>query len=111
MSKDLHNMDDIFHSAYQKFEDEPSTDVWEKINAALDKKDVAAYKKQSAGWKRFAMLLILLLTGCILYETGMLKIGSGHSKENIPVADGRRKQDTILVSAGQSEMITKDHIP
>ena len=28
MNKDLHDMDDIFNSAYKQFEDDPSPDLW-----------------------------------------------------------------------------------
>ena len=69
MSEHLHDMDDIFKSAYQEFEDEPTADVWGKINAKLDKKDTESYKKRSLKWKRVSLLLLLLLAGFILYET------------------------------------------
>jgi hypothetical protein len=75
-------MDDIFNSAYRQFEEDPSSDVWEKINAGLDKKDAESFKKRFIGWKRAAILLLLLLTGFILYESGILKTGSGHFKDN-----------------------------
>src|SRR5215467_13911938 len=90
MAKDLHNMDEIFNSAYKQFSEEPSQNVWEKINARLDKKDAAAYKRKSKNWKRVAILSLLLLTASILYEA--LTTGEGHSKQNA----GIRKPDQAV---------------
>jgi hypothetical protein len=104
MSKDLHNMDDIFNSAYRQFEETPSANVWEKINAGLDKKDAGSYKKRLIGWKRTAILLFLLLTGFILYESGILKKGSGHSNVNTIIT----KTDVPAVPAKKHET-NQDH--
>ncbi len=77
MSEHLHDIDEIFKSAYQQFKDEPIADVWGKINATLDKKDAESYKKRSVRWRRVSLLLLLLLAGLILYETRIIRIGSG----------------------------------
>src|SRR6266576_3675588 len=82
MSEHLHNIDDIFKSAYRQFKEEPTADVWEKINAALDKKDTESYKKKSVKWKRVSLLLLLLLAGFILYETAIVRIGGGNYRKN-----------------------------
>lgn len=94
MNKDLHDMDDIFNSAYRQFEDDPSPDVWDKINAGLDKKDAASYKRRFIGWKRVAIVAMLFLSGFILYESGILKTGSRNTQKNIPVADENKKTET-----------------
>jgi hypothetical protein len=107
MSKDLHNMDEIFNSAYQQYEDDPSPDVWGKINAGLDKKDADSYKRRFMGWKRIAIIAILLLSGFILYEAGILKTGSGHSEENIQAASEAKKAETI--AAKKDATINPDH--
>jgi hypothetical protein len=82
MRKDLHNIDEVFNSAYKQLKEDPSPDVWEKINAGLDKKDAESYKKRFIGWKRMSILLLLLLAGFILYESGILKTGSTHPNKN-----------------------------
>ncbi len=69
-------MDDYFNSAYQRFEEEPSSDVWKKLSAGLDKKEAESYKRRFAGWMRFAIILLLLLAGFILYESGIFKKGN-----------------------------------
>ena len=82
MNKDLHNIDDVFNSAYQEFEEDPSPEVWQKINEGLDKKVAESYKRRFIGWKRTAILLLLLLTGFVLYESGVLKQNSGTANKN-----------------------------
>lgn len=91
MSMDLHDMDESFKSAYRQSADEPSPDVWDKINAGLNKRDAESHKKKSRKWKTTAILSLLLLMGFLLYETGVLKTRFGHSKENVSIAQtGRR---------------------
>lgn len=85
MNKYLHDMDDIFNAAHQQYEEEPSTAVWDKINAGLDKQDAEKYKKKFIGWKRVAVLLILLVSGFVLYESGIMvkRSGDGNNKEKV----------------------------
>jgi hypothetical protein len=110
MSKDLHNIDDIFNSAYRRLEEDPSPGVWENINAGLDKKDAESYKKRFIGWKRAALFLLLLLTGFILYESGILKTDSTHSKENIQVATGTKKSGTPALPEDKYEATDQNDI-
>jgi hypothetical protein len=82
MSEDLHNIDEFFKAAYKQFSEDPSPEVWEKLNAGLDKKDAVAYKIKSKRWKQVAIVSLLLLSGFILKETNILKTGFGHSNKN-----------------------------
>ena len=91
MGKSLQNMDDIFKEAYEKFGEDPSPDVWEKINAGLDKKDAVSYRIISRNWKRVAIILILIVSGFILYESGIVKTSSRHQEQNAPVAADQQK--------------------
>ena len=52
---------------------------WEKLQAGLDKQDATKYKRRFIGWKRIAILLLLLLSGFIIYETGVFKT---HNENN-----------------------------
>ena len=94
MRKDLHNIDEVFNSVYKQLEEDPSPDVWEKINAGLDKKDAESYKRRFIGWKRAAILLLLLLAGFMLYESGILKTGSGHLNENRAISPVKENETT-----------------
>jgi hypothetical protein len=82
MNKDLHNIDQVFNATYREFEDDPSSAVWQKINEGLDKKEAESYKRRFIGWKRTSILLLLLLTGFVLYESGILKQGSEAANKN-----------------------------
>jgi hypothetical protein len=86
MNKDLHNIEEYFKAAYKQLSEDPSPEVWEKINAGLDKKDAAAYKRRSKRWKQVAIFSLLLLSGFILKETNILRIGFSHSNKRILIA-------------------------
>ncbi|MEO6219931.1 MAG: hypothetical protein ABIO81_05850 [Ginsengibacter sp.] len=77
MKRNLHNIDDLFRSALEGHEEIPSAGVKERLDAALDKKEAKAYKKRSNVWKRATLLLLMLLTGFILYESGIFKKDTG----------------------------------
>ncbi|MDX2047380.1 MAG: outer membrane beta-barrel protein [Chitinophagaceae bacterium] len=85
MGKDVHNMDDLFNSAYREFDEVPSADVWKKLNAGLDKQEAASYKKRSAGWKRIAILLLLLLSGLVIYESGLFNKKPSNNDKNLAI--------------------------
>lgn len=72
MDKNLQNIDEVLNKAYQSYEDEPSAAAWEKLNAALDKEDAEKYKRRFIGWKRIAVVLLFLLAGFLIYETGVV---------------------------------------
>ena len=77
MSKDLHDIDELFRSGLDDYEATPSAGVKENLDAALDKQDAKKYKKRFILWKRAALLLLLLLAGFVIYESGLIKKGSG----------------------------------
>lgn len=83
MNKNLHNTDDFFKSAYEQFEDEPSPAVWEKLNAALDKKDREPDRRRFIWWRRAALLLFILLAGFVLFDGDLLKPGKSHSNNKL----------------------------
>ena len=103
MNKDLHNIDEPFKTAYKQFSEDPSPNVWEKINAGLDKKDAAAYKRRSKRWKQVAIFSLLLLSGFILNQTDILRTSFSQSnkrtlttvKTNQSNVDGELKEKTI----------------
>jgi len=81
MNKDLHKIDEPFKTAYKQFLEDPSPNVWEKINAGLDKKDATAYKRRSKRWKQVAIFSLLLLSGFILNQTNILRTSFSHSNK------------------------------
>jgi hypothetical protein len=93
MNEDRHNIDDLFRSALQHYEETPSPAVKENLNIQLAKQDAVAYKRKYATWKRIAILFMMLLTGIIVYVSGILKPAFNHSKEN-----------SIIKKSGTTEM-------
>ena len=71
MNKDLHDTDNLFRSGLEGHKETPHPWVKESLYAALDKEDAESYRKRFIGWKRTALFLLLLLTGFVLYESGI----------------------------------------
>src|SRR6476660_6898276 len=82
MSEYQHHTDEIFRSAYRQFTDEPTADVWKKINEALDKKGAGSYKKRSMKLRRISFVLLLLLTTLILFEAIIIRTTFRNSQKN-----------------------------
>jgi len=110
MNKDLHDLDDIFNSAHEQYEDDPSSGVWDKIKADLDRKDAEKYKRRFIGWKRVAVILILLLSGFVLYESGIIvKRPGGNNNETLtsglPGKDSIQKNNTAGIPKEQNRNV------
>lgn len=82
MNKDLHDMDDLFHAALEGHEEMPSAGLKERLDAALDKKEAEKYKKRFIFWKRVSLLLLLLLAGFVLFDSGVIKKRSSPDTAN-----------------------------
>ena len=78
MNKDLHDIDDLFRSALENYYEMPSASVKESLFAQLDKKDAENYKIRSLVWKRVAIVLVFVLGGFVMYESGLIR-PIGHS--------------------------------
>lgn len=106
MDKNLQNIDEVFNKAYNSYEDEPSAAAWEKLSAALDKEDAEKYKRRFIGWKRIAVVLLFLLSGFLIYETGVVikrnndkeLVKKGNSTDSALVTDntGANMQKTTV---------------
>lgn len=69
MDKHTHNIDDIFKKIYQQYGEDPSENVWDKINTGLDKEELKIYKKRFIGWKRIAIFLFFLVGVILINES------------------------------------------
>ncbi len=87
MSEPLHDIDKLFFDNIEEHTEYPPKKVWDKIEAGLDKKSAVIYKKKYENIKRAALILILLITGILLYEI----ITSRHFKSD--VAGNSRTED------------------
>ncbi len=100
MSKDVHNMDEVFRNAMEEQQEAPSAFVKENLFAQLDKRDAVSYKKRFIDWRRAAILLLFLLLGFVLYESLIKTAGTGDKKnitnensETRGKAQGTRRND------------------
>lgn len=119
MEKNLHNIDEAFNKAYQSYEDEPSAAAWEKLSAALDKEDAEKYKRRFIGWKRIAVVLLFLLSGFLIYETGVVikrkndreLVRKGNDTDSALVTDntGANKEKTTVETGTKNK--TENSIP
>jgi Outer membrane protein beta-barrel domain len=122
MSKDLHDIDELFRSGLEDHEEIPSVSVKESLDVALDKKEAEKYKRRFILWKRTALLLLLLLAGFVIYESGLIKkdpdvytskIGNenkpGNSKEAL-IQDKNTAAGTTLNNAGTNQPVTENNI-
>lgn len=69
MDENLHNIEDLFHSALENNDEEtPSPDVWNAVEKRLDKDNIISIKRKYTNLKRIAIFLLLLFASFVLYE-------------------------------------------
>ncbi len=68
MKNPMHNIDDMFYKGIQDHSEHPHEQVWNNIEAELDKDVASAYKRKYKKVKRTASLLLILLAGFVTYE-------------------------------------------
>ncbi len=109
MSENIHNDDELYRKAYNNFEEEPSPEVWEKLNARLDQKDAILYRAKFTWWKRIAVVLIFLLGTALAYEL-FFKPGDTSS---IPTAEEKQVKpatDSALQQPSSNQIQHPDHV-
>ena len=102
MDENLHNVDDIFNRAYKDFEDEPSDGLWNKLQSGLDRKDAEKYRRRFIIWKSAAILLLIVLSGVIIY-TSFYKNIPGNEKTNNLTFDKKATSTTQNTTAPNFE--------
>ncbi len=100
MDKNLHDIDEIFRRALQQYDDEAPVCSWEKISAILDRDDAHKYRKRSIGWRRIAIILLLLLSGLMIYES--LKV-TKKSRLEKDIAQELKYGDSLIINDEQGE--------
>ncbi|HUZ61915.1 MAG TPA: outer membrane beta-barrel protein [Hanamia sp.] len=100
MDKNLHDMDDIFNRAYKDFEDEPSDDSWNNLQADLDRRDAEKYRRKFIVWKSAAILLLIVLSGIIVYKSFNKSIPRNGKTKNLTFEkkDTGNIQNTTIVN-------------
>ena len=67
MDDNLHDIEDLFFDALNDDEDNPSQNVWDRVERRLDKDNIVSIEKKYINLKRIAIFLLLLL-GIAIYE-------------------------------------------
>jgi len=98
MDENLHDIEDLFFSNLQdNEEEEPSQKVWEVIDMRLDKDNIIVIKKKYTNAKRLAGILLLLLSGLIVYEMYRTNnVNNGISKINDTQIENKQTQAPLL---------------
>lgn len=82
MEENLHDIDKLFRSSVDGYEEAPPENVWDAVNAGLDKSSIISIKKKYTNLKRVAVALLILLLGTIAYEIGT-RSGGGAGKDEV----------------------------
>lgn len=67
MSENLHDIDDLFRSAFEKVDDTPGEAVWNNIDQQLDKRKVAFLLKKSRAWRWVAAACLIFSFSMAMY--------------------------------------------
>ena len=67
MSENLHGIDDLFKSAFEKVDDMPGEAVWKNIDQQLDKRKVTFLLKRSRTWRWVAAACLIFSFGMAMY--------------------------------------------
>ncbi len=82
MEENLHDIDKLFRSSVDGYEEAPPENVWDAVNAGLDKSSIISIKKKYTNLKRVAVALLILLLGTIAYEIGTRRSAGGGDEVN-----------------------------
>ena len=96
MDENLHDIENLFHSALEDNEEIPSQRVWEAVDRQLDKDKIITIKKKYTNLKRIVVLLLLLVVGFSLYNLYVNKPANGKlvvQNSDRPVLDKQNKSD------------------
>lgn len=73
MNEHLHNIDKIFKNALDKFEEDPSSGIWESVDKKLDNKKVVSISKKYQKLKWVASFLLLFSIAMAMYILQVVK--------------------------------------
>ena len=106
MDENIHNYEDEnLRKVFNNYEDEPSPEVWEKINANLDKREAVYYRAKSVMWKRACYALLLLLLFFVSYEY-VFKTSEKAGKE-VASVNSKKKPSSDRLPAKNTTPVTQ----
>lgn len=90
MDKDLHNLDDLFRSVIEPHEEDPAPEIWQGLDAMLDKQEMDQLRKKFSTYKKIAAVIIFMLLSHTLYDLAIL-----HDKLGINADAAHFNNDTV----------------
>ena len=88
MDKNIPDIDHVFRTAHEGYEQEPSNEVWQKLEAGLDKRDAEKYRRWFLGWRIAGILLFIACGILALYRSSLFDTNqkpseiAGQNKQN-----------------------------
>lgn len=98
MDENLHNIEDLFHSALDDNDETPSQNVWDIVDKRLDKDNIVSIKRKYTNLKRIAILLLFLLVSFVLFDV--------YKTNTLPKGDNFAKNDDGIKSDKQTKANT-----
>ena len=103
MDKNIPDIDQVFRTAHQAYEQEPSDEVWQKLEAGLDKRDAEKYRRWFVAWRIAGILLFIACGILALYNSSLFE--ANHN--NVGIASGNNQNNTHAASQ-KDESVTVD---
>jgi len=83
MDKDLHSIDNLFRSAIEPHEESPSPELWQALDAMLNKQETDNLRKKLSVYRRIAAVLIFMLLSHSLYDLMIIHKNGGKNYATI----------------------------
>jgi hypothetical protein len=109
MGEPLHDIDKLFLDNIEGHTENPPKNVWDNIEAGLDKTSAVVYKKKYEKTKRAAVILLLLISGILIYEIASVRHGKNDpdgntvKKSNTENVTVQTNNDEVKASSKQEE--------
>ncbi len=107
MDKNLQNIEDLFYSALNEVEEEPSQNYWEAMDREFGKHKIISIKKEYTNLKRIALLLLLLLMSFSLFEINSISHNQRLARKN-EIHSDKLLKSAIINNKGLSGKVTND---
>jgi hypothetical protein len=103
MDKNIPDIDQVFRTAHEAYEQEPSNEVWQKLEAGLDKRDAEKYRRWFVAWRIAGILLFIACGILALYKSSLFE-----ANQNTAGIASRNNQNNTHAASQKDESITVD---
>jgi hypothetical protein len=107
MDKNLQNIEDLFYSALNEVEVEPSQNYWEAMDRKFGKHKIVSIKSGYTNLKRIALLMVSLLISFSLFEINSIQHNKRLAKSN-DIRSNKPHQSILLNKNSLNREVTKN---